>query len=71
MNSESLFTVALGLMPPWQVLDIQFDPEKGRIDFKVGFTTGAKFSCPSCAEAGQGVHDTQGNRGRRETGVGP
>ncbi len=59
MNSESLFTVALGLTPPWQVLDIQFDPEKGRIDFKVGFTTGAKFSCPSCAEAGQGVHDTR------------
>jgi len=59
LNSESLFTVALGLTPPWQVLDIQFDPEKGRIDFKVGFTTGAKFSCPSCAEAGQGVHDTR------------
>ncbi len=33
MNSESLFTAALGLNPPWQVLDIKFDLKKGRIDF--------------------------------------
>lgn len=59
MNSESLFTAALGLMPPWQVLDIQFDPAKGRIDFKVGFSSGAKFSCPECGEGEQGVHDTR------------
>jgi len=59
VNSESLFTAALGLMPPWQVLDIQFDPEKGRIDFNVGFSSGAKFTCPECGEAEQGVHDTR------------
>ena len=59
MTSESLFTVALGLMPPWQVLDIQFDPEKGRIDFKVGFASGAKFTCPHCQEPEQGVHDSR------------
>lgn len=46
-------------MPPWQVLDLQFDLEKGRIDFKVGFSSGAKFSCPDCGEADQGVHDTR------------
>lgn len=59
MNSESLFTAALGLMSPWQVLDVQFDPEKGRIDFKVGFPSGAKFSCPECGEVEQSVHDTR------------
>ncbi len=59
MNSESLFTAALGLIPPWQVLDIQFDPEKGRIDFKVGFSSGAKFPCPECGETEQRVHDTR------------
>lgn len=59
MNSESLFTAALGLMPPWQVLDIKFDPVKGRIDFNVGFSSGAKFTCPECGEAEQGVHDTR------------
>ena len=46
-------------MSPWQVLDIQFDPEKGRIDFKVGFSSGTKFSCPECGEEEQGVHDTR------------
>jgi hypothetical protein len=60
VNSESLFTAALGLLPPWQVLDIQFDPEKGRIDFQVGFSSGAKFVCPECGEAEQGVHDNPG-----------
>ena len=59
MNTESLFTAALGLTPPWQVLDIQFDPEKGRIDFKVGFPSGSKFNCPECDEADQGGHDTR------------
>ena len=59
MNTESLFTAALGLAPPWQVLDIQFDPEKGRIDFKVGFSSGSKFSCPECGESAQSVHDTR------------
>lgn len=43
MNSESLFTAALGLMPPWQVLDIQIDPDKGRIDFNVDFSSGVKL----------------------------
>ena len=59
MNTESLFTAALGLTPPWQVLDIQFDPEKGRIDFKVGFPSGSKFNCPECHEGQQCVHDTR------------
>ena len=59
MNSESLFTVALGLTEPWHVLDIQFDPDKGQIDFAVGFHSGAKFSCPHCEAAHQGVHDTR------------
>lgn len=59
MNSESLFTAALGLTPPWEVQDIQFDPNAGRIDFKVGFPAGAKFACPGCENAEQGVHDTR------------
>ena len=59
MNTESFFTAALGLTPPWLVLDIQFDPEKGRIDFKVGFPSGSKFNCPKCHEGQQCVHDTR------------
>jgi len=59
VNSESLFTAALGLMPPWYVLDIQFDPVRGRIDFRVGFSAGSRFGCPSCGAAEQKVHDTR------------
>ena len=59
MNSELLFTAALGLGSPWQVLDIQFNPKEGRINFSVGFSSGAKFSCPACGEVEQGVHDTR------------
>lgn len=59
MISESLFTVALGLTPPWQVTDVKFDPAAGRIDFEVAFATGAKYSCPSCALTEQAVHDTR------------
>ncbi|MFQ5356675.1 MAG: ISL3 family transposase [Mariprofundaceae bacterium] len=59
MDSESLFTAALGLASPWQVLDIQFDLKDGRIDFNVGFSSGAKFSCPACGKTKQGVHDTR------------
>ena len=64
MNTKSLFTAALGLVSPWQVLDIEFDPEAGRIDFKVGFSSGAKFSCPHCGETEQGVYDTRGRTWR-------
>lgn len=46
-------------MSPWQVLDLQFDLEKGRIDFQVGFSSGAKFACPECGAAEQSVHDTR------------
>lgn len=58
-STTSLFSAALGLIPPWQVLDIKFDPPQGRIDFKVGFLTGSKFTCPACGEKDQGVHDTR------------
>ena len=34
MESE-LFTVALGLQPPWEVVGVRFDPEVGQIDLEV------------------------------------
>ena len=48
MNATSLFTVALGLQAPWEVVDVVFDPTVGRIDFQVAFTPGARFVCPHC-----------------------
>jgi transposase len=59
MDELTLFTLALGLSDPWQVVDIQFSKEAGRLDLRIDFPKGAKFSCPSCKEAGCEVHDTK------------
>ena len=50
---HGLFTAALGLQPPWQVIAVDFDGEAKRIDIEVGFTRGARFACPACETAGQ------------------
>lgn len=59
MNELTLFTVALGLSKPWQVVDIKFSKEEGRLDLRIDFPKGAKFPCPSCEEASCEVHDIQ------------
>ena len=66
MNSleNELFTVALGLQPPWEVVVVRFDPEAGQIELEVGFRNGAKFECPVCEASGQPVHDTRQRRWR-------
>jgi transposase len=58
MNQLSLFSAALGLAAPWQVVDVRFDPTAGRIDFEVAFTPGTRFTCPHCGAEHQPVHDT-------------
>lgn len=59
MNQMSLFSAALGLESPWEVVDAAFDVDRGRIDFHVGFTSGARFPCPHCDGEGQPVYDTR------------
>ena len=58
VSSSSLFTLALGLQAPWEVADVAFDPVAGRIDLRVGFRRGSRFTCPDCGAEHQGVHDT-------------
>jgi len=57
MNPESLFAVALGITPPWEVEGIEFSKESKRLDIKIGFSRGAVFACPVCGTAAP-VHDT-------------
>lgn len=57
MNSESLFAVALGITPPWEVEGVEFTKENKRLDIKIGFRRGATFACPVCGTAAP-VHDT-------------
>lgn len=54
-----LFTAALGLRSPWEVVEVAFDPDRGRIDFHVGFGPGTRFACPQCSAEQQSVHDTR------------
>ncbi|UHD16620.1 hypothetical protein LT988_00710 [Thiocapsa bogorovii] len=63
VDSASLFTVAVGLQTPWEVREVDFDPQAGRIDFTVGFARGARFTCPHCGAEHQPVHDTQAGNG--------
>lgn len=59
MDELGLFTQALGLSKPWQVIDLKFSKEDGRLDLWLDFPKGAKFPC-SCGETAEGeVHDTQ------------
>ncbi len=59
MQPTHLFTTALGLTAPWEVTDVRFDPEAGRIDLDVAFAKGSRFACPACGVQGQPVHDTR------------
>jgi transposase len=60
MDELGLFTLALGLTKPWQVADLKFSKEDGRLDLWIDFVKGAKFPCPACPETPAGeVHDTQ------------
>jgi len=43
MNSEEIFTYALGLEDPWFIKDITFDKSHSRLDIYLGFTRGHRF----------------------------
>ena len=59
MNSESLFTLALGLNPPWEVQKIEFvsvPGENKELHIEIGFRRGAKFADSTGTPCG--VYDT-------------
>ena len=57
MAPLSLFTVAFGLPAFWEVVDVAFDPEPGRIAFHLASASGTRFACPHCGAEHQPVHD--------------
>jgi transposase len=58
MRDIDLFQLALGLVPPWMVVDAKFDVDKKRLDIEIDFKTGGRFACPECGKADCPVHDT-------------
>lgn len=53
---EALFTSALGLKSPWEVVKVDLDTGKRRIDFEVA-RNAKQLPCPACGVNGQGIHD--------------
>jgi transposase len=53
---EALFTSALGLQLPWEVVKVDLDTAKRRIDFEVACNA-KQLPCPACGVSGQGIHD--------------
>ena len=55
---HDLLQMALGLTPPWRVVENTFDPAAHRIDIHLDFAPGSRFACPNCGAADCPVHDT-------------
>lgn len=58
MDTNPLFTIALGLVSPWQVQGTEFDAAQRVLRLRVDFKAGSKFSCPECGKFECAVHDT-------------
>jgi transposase len=64
MDQTSLFTAALGLQSPWEVVDVRFSEQEHRIDFDIAFEAGTRFACPKCSAKAQAIHDTRSREWR-------
>jgi len=68
MEIHALFQAALGLVPPWQVVGIDFkDPgggeARGELVIRLDFPRGSRFACPQCSSSCP-VHDASEKRWR-------
>jgi transposase len=57
MDVNALFTQALGMVNPWEVVELHFDEEAKRLDIRVDFAPGSTFPCPVCGVQCK-VHDS-------------
>ena len=62
----AVFGAALGLVPPWQVVGVEFDKDAGTLEIGLDFPRGSRFSCPEtgCPQGACPVHDTTEKRWR-------
>ena len=58
MKDTELFAIALGLTHPWFIEAVKLNPERRRLNIRLDFLKGAKFTCPQCGALEQAVHDT-------------
>ena len=62
----AVFGAALGLVPPWQVVAVEFDKDAGTLEIGLDFPRGSRFACPEtgCPQGACPVHDTTEKRWR-------
>ncbi len=58
MVPEELFSLAIGLVPPWLVDHVTFTVEEKWLDLHINFPAGSRFACPVCGQECP-VHDTR------------
>lgn len=64
MDTNPLFTLALGLSAPWFVEKTSFDAKAKILELTLDFSRGARFPCPECGQADCAVYDTEEKRWR-------
>ena len=57
----ALFNLALGLTPPWQVVNVRFDAGAKELHLYVDFPQGSRFPCPECG-GDSPVYDAESDR---------
>ncbi|MCP4913505.1 MAG: ISL3 family transposase [Oligoflexia bacterium] len=53
MDKENLFEAALSIEKPWFIKNVEFDPEKKRLDVHIDFERGSTFTCADPAVEGE------------------
>ena len=56
MVQEQLFSLALGLVPPWLLDRVTFSAREKRLDLHIDFPRGSRFPCQVCGRECP-VHD--------------
>ncbi|HEY9288527.1 MAG TPA: ISL3 family transposase [Candidatus Dormibacteraeota bacterium] len=64
MPELELFQTALGLTPPWRVVDSAFDAQAGQLTIELDFPRGSRFPCPTCQRPDCPIHDVEPKRWR-------
>ncbi len=59
ITPTALFTLALGLQPPWTVTEIALQLDQNELHLTLDFPRGSRWACPQCARPDCPVHDTE------------
>ena len=50
MNDKQLYQQILGIVKPWQVIDVNLVAKEQTVDVKIEGPSGKKYPCPTCGQ---------------------